>query len=354
MDEPPIKTKLRQHFSLLILTAIPFFYYAYFRNDFLGYDTYQFAQTTGLPRTTLIGLAWIACWITSIALAETGQTLNPKHGWKAGYLAVLSEYYLATFMQIETETFAFAFFTIALCGFIYMEIKNKWNIKGTIASLISAGAGFMLWPGTSLIAWPFVVLYLHTFSPETLLLLFKPDLRIVESQFLGALLPTGLLWLGLIGWGKQHKTTSFYCLFYIIIGLISPKFAFLMIPYLALGLIQIKNKLLFQVIDYATITIILLSFIFILVAPPTTAEHQAIEIGIQKAKETSQQINNDWYLGHMINYYGGQTKSAYSPDNQQPFLAGEIIITSQALDCKPIGPFINCTQSYGKPTVYRC
>ncbi len=372
-------------FFLLVL--VPFFVY-FLRPDFLANDTYGFlllvcennnvVGATGLPfllfsllpcnilalKVILFGCCVVSGWF----IIKMAILFSPKNGWRACYLLFLSSITILEFCKLEEEAFAFPLL-FASCYFFFKGLKTGKRLPYFLAFGLLVPAG-LLWKGAIfyLIGYGlnlgFILLAL---SPFFLIVFKGNDLHwrslleiVVRGWVVKEDLPFKfhahfLLTFGLFG-AILEPLLMPQALFFTALGLASAKFWPLSLPFLAVGLVLLPEKVEeLRLLDelpkrlqglikhFGLNTVILIVSLFCVVglaqsvwlAGPTQNEWSAINFAL----EIDNNANNDWGLAYFVLWKGGTTSSYQSPNKQQPFLPGQIVITQFDNNCSVLKTF---------------
>jgi hypothetical protein len=307
-------------------------------------------------------LLFFCCFFSSITLALTGEIYSKKHGWKAGFLGFLSPYFFFEFMKFENDQLAYPFLFAATYFFLKSFQEKKLLNQSIAAGLLLFSA--LIWPGT------LVYIIILAFLPGIFLLAAIPVLvvgwktladyvigwagEVAENAHLIAIGLYGSLTVGILGWIKQGKLQLELFIpgtIALLLGIWNAKWGFFAVPFLAVGFVSFLDRLsekwawIEKLFEIVIVGIILISFVFILIKPPTTEEHQVAQYAVSLADGNT--IQNDWDLGYLIKWYGGKTNSYGGNFNDSPFGQPGITVTYQTLNCTLL-------KSMGGRNVYRC
>ena len=365
----------KQFLVLLGVVGLVFFYYA-LRPSLIGFDSYHHlgvicsfdAPRNEAPLYHLIlpllpcnilalkALLFLSCFVSIYFLAETGTLFDEKHGWRAGLYAFLSFVFVLEFLKFENDQFAYPFLFAAAYFFFksLQEGQSKWKNQLIAVLLLLFGAGF--WGGTIIFLLPLALI------PGTLLLKAAsvPVIAFLGRNVWGALFGMsgileyapfyGFVWFlflipGILGL-KDRKGLWLPTIILVVLAAFVPKFGLFLVPFLVVGL-TLFVKASPRKRDFFTglaVMLVVGMVLPIFLQPPFPEMLEASEFAVQQSEDGL--VQNEWTLGYLVKYYGGQTKYFSSPD--PPFAAEPgIVATRLDLNCKKL-------REFGDYAVYRC
>jgi len=362
----------KQFLILFFLTLIPFLFY-FARSNLFGYDSYGFyLQTCGefelwpqpplqkilfplLPCGFLIAklLLFVLCFSAVLGIAYLGRLFDKKKGWVAGLFAFLSPVFFFEFAKFENDQFAYPILIWALCFFIKSRIENKNQYRniGTAIVLVMFAGGF--WSGS--------LFYLIAFALNSvfalgiafpMLLIFRKDLIkffFIKSQTVreqASLVGLHWVWILLFGYLGFHWVFLPQLLFFTVLMFFMNKFAFHLIPLLAVGLMRywvcFDKGLIRTTLLYLPFFMAIASGTALLFQHPTDSQIEAIDYAVSLKEDGH--IMNDWSLGYWVKWRGGEP-SALAGETNQNFEG--ITVSKYSLNCSII-------KEFKELTVYDC
>jgi hypothetical protein len=391
---------LRQskHFAFLLfflLALVPFFVY-FLRPDFLANDTYGFLTlicqnnnavgASGVPLMlfsllpcnilALKVLLFACCVVSGFFIIKLATLFSPQNGWRASYLLFLSSITILEFAKLEEESFAYPFL-FASAYFLFKGLKTGKRLYYIIAFGLLAPA-FLLWKGAVfyLIGYGLNIGFILIALVPLILINFEGN-KLYWEGLLGQVVRTWvvkedlpfkfhahfLLTFGLFG-AVLEPLLMPQALFYTALGLASAKFWPLSLPFLAVGLVLLPEKVkelrlveelpksaqrLLGHFDLNTTLLVVSLFCVaglaqsVWLGPPTQDNWDAIDYALS----LDVNANNDWGMGYWVRWRGGVTDSFQSPAKQNEFLKGQVVISEEILTC-PI------LRKFGRINVFGC
>jgi len=375
--------------TCFVLPVIMFF----LKNGFMGYDSYYFLKEIcfGNPLYTNAGSPlfdylrfYIPCneiLIKTMLVSLFGISLAAIY-WvgklfdrKAGVLLVLftgiAPILINNSFKFENDNFAFPLIYLSFLLMLIFAQKRKILAFITSLVLLAIAAGF--WGGTVYLLIPYLA-----FAPASLLLLI-PIILLKQEEFFGHLTPKFLVsenhpikallnlvfyWVFLM-FSSGHRITKeklgLATIIAIIISFLNPKLMIIFIPLFGLMILQVYDN----ASEINKKKIICLALVFNVAwglsingasNSPTDTELIGAQETVKYAKENNLIIRNDWGLGHLILYYGGETPN-HSYYSKQSYLQepNSAVLSRIPLDCfrvkefdYPLMPFVESL------TLYHC
>jgi hypothetical protein len=376
----------KQALALLFLSLLsfaPYFIHPYFVDAdpyyFLNqickenYTTYRYNENIlanyffdVVPCNFLIlkSLLFVGFFLSVLSISFLGSLFHKKYGWMAGIFSFLSPLLAREFLKLENDQFGYVFLFWSLYFFYKAKLqKSKINYLYSFI-LILIGIGF--WSGGlffliafALNSWVFLIpgiltyfffgtkLYQSIHTSIDLLLNLGQSIgsRIVlEQQPLIAI----VYWFGL-ALGSTFIALPFLpqLIFFIILGIISVKFAVLAVPFLCLSMLCFYTKLLrkkkFKIARAILVSSVGLALAWGLLIPfnvPTDDQWNAIDYTIQSSKDLNATLVNHWDLGYWVQWKDANASAWGSThDIDYNSLSNSVIITHEDVSCKKLEEF---------------
>lgn len=379
---------------LLFLVAFLAFSSYFQREGLIGYDSYAFLNETcndnypHSPRNDSTPLAnllfsllpcnilvikivlFLSFFASILIISKTGEYIHEEIGWLAGMFLFLSPHFAQFFLKFENEQFAVP---LLFLGILYLikadqtperipwmnvqqfvqSLKFMYRLIAIelfiIASMIWGGGGFIILGLGLMFWWTFFLTW--------------PILLYYGKQLFSAVGSSGVIAENAPGLGIVSLLFLIYGFFFPVlppltyflgfIAFLNGKYTILVIPLLALSMINILRLPLFEGMWRVATTVAVvmgigLAFTSIEMAPPKEFEWQAVDYSISLHEETGKPILNEFNLGYLYDYRGylSNNYAGYNPrwlDN----IEGNIVVTVQDLPC-PI------RHEFGIAKVYEC
>jgi len=360
-------TKIEEHKKLLVLVLVFFIPSGFYllSQNIVGYDSYFFLNKICVPENghyNLTGnvhvaqnivLSFLPCDLFLIKLLIValfafslfvfyliGEETKKGYGWPMLLFLGITPLFTLEYFKLENETFAFPFLFLSLYCFIkYLNRKKTVFMALSIVTIIISS---FFWLGSffyiliyalmqPLILVLFIPLYVVGFNNIFMPILsnsfgilstLAPKLGIVENSFFYGLIYSGI-YVYFLRENKQHNYP--YLLMFLpmaLIGTLNPKYFILAVPFFALAMCWLventKNSswiLVMAVILNLGFAISYMPIGFVGKAPKTF-EVQGVKDLIDLNRSLDKPIANDWGLGHMVWFYGGQTEMHSGPPGE--------------------------------------
>lgn len=366
--------------------ALIFGSYFYF-DSYLGYDSYFFldhvcgggglyegASFSTVPPLANIVFEALPCNVFLTKLLFVGLLVASlliiyyinrlDHGseaWRAIPFTLIFPVFLFNSLKIENDPLSYPIM-FASFYFFYKYLKQK-KYFDLIASIILIGIAGLFWGGAL-----YYVLYYTLFESLVLIVSF-PLLLFFFGELSSGLIPN-------FGVDENNpfkffrQVTVFFTLFlasndlksvsrkkwlmalpFLAVGLFNPKFLILLTPFISLILIEAWKNGDRLTRRFMTPLATIFAIIFILQIGfgwhgPTETEHDFVQESIRLANDQNLFLDNDWGLGHLIFFYGGETPRHSS------------IAEISCSDCIVLSylEFPNCKvlQEENKLSIYKC
>ena len=132
-----------------------------------------------------------------------------------------------------------------------------------------------------------------------------------------------------------------------IVGVLIPKFFIFAIPFLSLNLCKLSDEVKYgkTLVKVALIINLLFTIYFLPIDliqfPPKQFEHQAVQEFVKLCE--TENCHNDWTLGHLIHYYGGQTNehSGHNASFDITKQENAFILSNQDINCLVVKQYSN-------------
>lgn len=354
----------------------------YFLGKICGQNNYDY---TPLPELAFWVVNWFPCnellvKITSIGVLASSifilfgifEMVAPKKGF-LGILAVaITNIFISFHFRFENDLFAYPLIFLSLYFFLryLQENKNLFDLLTSMALLFfssffwKGGVFYLLGFGLAepLIFLPALVMaFIH--FPE-LINNLVPRFEIAENN------PIRGLWnfilygvVFLIGFKNNKEALKWYfpflTIFFILLGILNPKLFFLALPFTALTILKI-----YEVTTQESKNIMVLAMIGLALVWPTSMlttgyqpyewQHHAAIDTVEYAQAFDVNIQNDWTYGHLIHYYGGQTKEHSGPGEYEFVLHDRVILTEEKLPCQIVTEYLPGPTITDPVTLYYC
>lgn len=249
---------------------------------------------------------------TTLIISLTGELINKRSGWLAGPFCFFSLVWINYFARLENDVFAYPLLALSL----YFLIKSKKNKLWGLVSFACIALACLFWQASALFfitnsaVWIFslaAAIPLIIWKWETILNLFTPTLSYIqENQAIIGILNQNILLIGIIG---IPTYLLFPTLFYFILAGMRAKYAILLIPFLALGLVQFVDKHKEKIPRYIWIilfiTAIGMSIYSLNRSLPDQGTFELIDYAIQTSQDLNKPFVNNWSYGYWVAWRDG-------------------------------------------------
>jgi len=361
----------RKHITIIFILTLPFLFWNLMRQDIVGADSYFFLNLvcnsggSGLNYLfsllpcdiiAIKGVLFGIAFLTAVCFGYLGGVFDKENGWMLGFLFWLNPWFLEFLSRFENDVFGFPFFICSV--YFFFSATKTGNQKHFILSVALAIIGsliwkaiwlwliipalFLGWRGLFAICLAVMINFRHILSEAF-------DLKnVAENTSFGLIGLNGLSLFGLFGLVREPYAFGAAVLF-TAMALIRMQLWIMAAPFYVLGLLLLlknySNCLAFRsALISVAVVFALFGGVILLGEFPQQEYHDAIDYGLSISE--SNEIQNDWDIGHIVKWHGGVTKSHSSPYDQQPFEAG-VIVTSKELPCK-------IARTFGQVNVYCC
>ena len=366
--------KLREspYLIFFLLLLIPFAA-LFLRPDFVGFDTYGYLAITCQNSNVSMasGMSFLAfkllpcdffaiktllfclCFVSGAAVIKLATLFSPKNGWRASYLLFLSSALVLEFSKIENDQLAFPLLFVSTYLF-FKAVKTGDRFAG-LDSLMLVFVAAAFWEGA--------IFYLigYTLNVWMLALLSIPAIIVFRGKIVAAILRTALVAEDLPFQFHIHFLANFglfgailsplllpQALFFFALGVASAKFWILSLPFLIVGAVLLLERVDMPRLNEIVFIIAVFSAFglaqSVWLNPPQPEHWQAIDYALEVGDGN---INNDWGLGYLVKWRGGETQSYMSPHQQQEFSEGQVVVSERDLNCSML-------EEFGKAKVYKC
>lgn len=355
-----------------MLPVIGFF----FRTGFLGYDSYYFLKEvcgynplfsfnvnplfdiliSVLPcnelllKTVLVMLFWASL----IAIYAIGSLFGKKEAIMLTIFTGITPIIMNNSFKLENDSFAFPIMFIGVYFFLKYLLNKKQKKLDLLTSIGFIGTATLIWGGAIFYLIPFAI------AEPLLLIITIPILAMFSSELITSVIPrlqisenhpikgitNFMFYIVFIMFGSGKKIIDFYfpliTIFFILLGIINPKFMILGIPFYALAILKIwesatperKKAILLLAI---TLNIAWAGSLFFHTTQPLYQELVASEEIVEYSEQTGKPIKNDWGYGHLIRYYGGETPyHSTFPNIDLNGHSESVILSRREMDCEKI------------------
>lgn len=357
-------------FFLLLL--IPFAA-LFLRPDLVGFDTYGYlaitcqnsnvSEASSMPFIAfrllpcdffaLKVVLFCLCFVSGAAIIKLARLFSPENGWRASYLVFLSSALVLEFSKLENDQLAFPLLFVSMYLF-FKAIKTGDRFAG-LDSLMLVFVAAAFWEGAIF----FLVGY--TLNVGMLALLSIPAIIVFRGKIVAAVLRTAVVAEDLPFQFHVHFLANFgllgailspllmpQALFFFALGVASAKFWILSLPFLIVGMVLLLERVNRQRLNEIVFVIAVFSAFglaqSVWLNPPQPYHWEAIDYALEVGDGN---INNDWGLGYLVKFRGGETDSYMSPGQQQEFSTGQVVVSEQDLNCSRL-------EEFGKAKVFKC
>jgi len=375
-------------------------------SNFLGYDSYYFlAEVCGgnpiydapsnaplhdvvlsaLPCNDFLLklLLVVLLGLSMLIIYAIGEDYSKGWGKYTTLFAMVSPILIYNSFKFENDAFAFPI--IYLATFFFLRhlrekqktattfLKVKKNYVYLFLTLACLTIATLFWGGSF-----YTLLFFSLFEP-ILFLITIPLLFVFGSPLFQSALPrfdvnennplqgmlSVLFFIGQLVFPRTKRVFNFpyfwLTMFFVVFGLINPKFMILALPLIGLALanafnlasVDGKQKMLLV----ASICIIGFSLpIGLGSLHPNSIEHEAVQDLVNLGVDENKVLFNDWSYGHMVYYYGGETNQRASPDRQLDVnnsFENVLVLTRHDLNCGLIKKY-DAPSVIGALKLYRC
>ncbi len=383
----------KQALALLFLSLLsfaPYFIHPYFvdadpyyflnqicKEDYTRYHYNEnilanlFFDTVPCDFLTLKALLFLGFFLSVLSISFLGTLFDKQYGWIAGVFSFLSPLLSREFLKLENDQFGYVFLFWSLYFFYKAKVEKSWKWFLASGACILAGIGF--WSGglffpiafglNSLFFLPIAILFTFLFGQKLLDILI-PSIQLMQKLVFGISQTIvlerqpliGLVyWFGLALAITFHRKTYFPQLFFFaLLGVVSVKFAVLVVPLLSVSMVLLYTKLLVKrkrIARFFVIASVALALAWGLLVPfnvPTQNEWDAIDFGLEKARDLNVAFVNHWDMGYWVEWKGGKA-SAFGGISPQDYnsMENKIVLTHEDVSCKIL-------KRFQKHKVYYC
>lgn len=298
----------------------------------------------------LKGLECILFGFCLIILYLIGKETSTE---KASWLPMISCFFLffpSLFFKLENDLLAIPFIFVSLY-FLVKWVSSKKNREFVLAiAFASIATTFWLAAGI----WLIIVFLSHEklrYLGIALILIFFSNIYFgnhldTEDQIMTGLTYCGFLVVGLFGLPKEFRLPVFFA---STVAFARLQFAIFLALLLLVGFFfYLIKKNFFDKKEKADALLSVCLMIWLIITltqfftPPEPKMLELVKKGVEQAN--GEDIQNDWFVGHLVEYYGGKaSRKAGPPDPEYfPITAGTKI-TIQELPCekKFFEPFVD-------------
>jgi hypothetical protein len=225
---------------------------------------------------------------------------------------------------------------LLMAVYLFFENRQAMTIPAwaflVIGSLIWLGGGFFLIV-FGLYKWPMLILGAIgvALNTQTLLNGLLPNFDVMENYPVYGLIALAILfgityyrpktnylkWREWIGFEYREKFKK-PLLFVAGLATLSFKFVALALPFFAINMGSFVKKENIGLIMLFSVIALVLFGLNLDKYNPTTAQINAIQFGINYAKDGN--VQNDWSLGHYVKFFGGEPSLRYGPPQSSSLL----------------------------------
>ncbi len=384
--------KLKHAFALFLLCLILFAFYLP-KEGFRGYDSYYFLnfvckgdsfdqfQPINMAPLSLLLFPGLPCDFVLLKLllfllffagvliiAFTGELINKEYGWLAGAFTFLSPILYRTAFKLENDAFALPFIFASIFYFVKFLKQNQRIdfFKSIMWGMFGAGfwgVALYLPFGFALLSVPFIAIaFLSAFLfGKKLLINALPIESVLESNPTGAIINYVGYFFAIIALNSSILLPAI--VFFGGIGLLNPKLSILAIPFFSLLVVESlkfipKNWV--KLLAYFTVALAFAWGFNLYFDNPTQQELEITEFAVQQSLHKNLDIYNDWNLGHIVSWFGGNPSGyAGSQDLNQingiySDMNNSIVLTTQDLNCNSMKSVSHNFGETGKLFTYHC
>lgn len=276
---------------------------------------------------------------SSLIMSLTGDLINKNKGWLAGLFCFMSFAWLQFFLRLENDVFAYPLILLSL--YFIVRAKKTKNPYWGVASLLTLGLACLFWKASALMFLSHALIWLPGIVAAIGLIAWKWETLIgffwFGSQYVSEDTPifgityNVLLLIGLLGLPTFLIAPT---ALFAVIAFFHAKYAFFLVPFLALGIINVKLKPLAKKYDGLKIFLVLLLIFNVLLYSnilPNSEVMDTISVGVQKAEELNKPLMNDWGYGYWVAWQGGTASewgSGFNIPKEPEEYAGHVVITA--------------------------
>lgn len=355
----------KQYLFLFLISLIPLIFYL--QKPFLvGVDSYYFLnsvcqntqanapilsqtiiQFIPCNTTTIKIMLWFLMLSSSIILALTGETINKKHGWLAGYFIYGSSYFITEFLKFEDDQIAFPILFLALYFYVKSLTTNTKKRSYQALSLGLAGLGGLIWKGSILnfIGFGLTMTWLPAFLITLIIVgfLFNNLIGAIIPNFLiQENVPAGILGIGiflpellLLGYLKKPNELKSLLVFWTVIVFLNAKFLIHLLGVLSVSFVDYYVKAgayLRKFLLVCTFLVIVLSCLQIQGIAPNEKHWKAIDFAEQLSLETGKPLKNEFTFGYWMQFKGLKPTAFGGLGATQDY-SDSVVLSSIPLNC---------------------
>jgi len=309
-------------------------------------------------------ILFVCLFFSCLFAAKLGELFS-KDGWLAGIFVFCSPIWLLEFWKFENDIIAFP---ILFCSawIFYRGMKNNY-LKDKFLAIGLVLLAYTFWEGSLLWLIPFFMVWKWSFIASIPLFILAflqqkqyfiyfisriaPSFTVLENLPAFGLLLQAFL-LNSLMFVKYVPLMIPPIAFFSLITFINMKFSIHLTYLLSIAATKQFQESKSKVMKYMPIAgiIIVSSFLAFSVVdlPPSPQELSAVEFAVSEAK--GQTICNDWSVGHLIQFYGGQPLVKGGGKQECQTCIDCIVLSHREFNC----PIINGATKENELKVYRC
>lgn len=329
--------------------------------DLVGAKTFHFFPCNEtIAKIFLFGL----CLLSTFILWKIAELFDKQNAWLApAFAIVFTNIYIWEFLKFENDTIAIPLLFASTWFFLKAKQENKNLFWITSLGLLCLAGTiwkgsfiYLLAFGFSWLPMLFLAIVILFLVGSSNLVVFFPNNMVGENRALSGIIKMFLLLLGL-GEAKEAIFSKELAVLFFF-GLFSQKYAFFIIPFLAIGVMlfwkkmfspayQEETKIFFQLLlKIIVLTAGFLLYIYLIlqvaVVPLSQDDWNAITTAIKIADGNV--IQNDWDIGYETIFSGGKV-AYYGGSNN--IVATGLVLTIGKQDC-------NIAKSFKRFKIYDC
>jgi len=364
----------RRHLLFFVaVVAVPFILYDMINPYIIGMDGYYYlnavcrnGELVGETPLTISIFSLIPCHMgvikaimyllalaSTLAVAKTGEVFH-KNGWLAGLFVFLSPLIIFEFAKLENENFAFPLLFFA--NHLILDGMKKKCVKRQLVAIALVILAGQIWQGSiyyiliygimTAVASPFTMAAILRFG-NTLTDRLIPVTPVWENTFGVGLIFLGAFTFTIIGVFLE-PFIIIPSIWWFAIMIYNPKFGIHVIPFLAVGAVNLYNSKQLNKLDVKykkpiwgtvktalVITSVIMLFVggfAIATAQPPTRGHVRLVKEFIAFQDAGFEAKNGWSYGYWVRYFGGTPTAWSGGEWNQDFSTG-YILTHLDLNC---------------------